>query len=110
MVHLGVLWVRDIMFNGFALFDGGVETCGKVGMISLLEPEDVVESVIGEVPDVGSVGAESILGHDDLEVRMLFPELFEPAPAGVTLTIVLVVPVMLEDGLRRRGRLCHLPR
>jgi hypothetical protein len=103
MAHLGVFGIRDIVFNGIAFFDGLVETCGKVGVISLLESEDIVESVLDEVSDVGSIGTEAVLGHDGFEVRMLFSEFGEPSSAGVALTVVLVVPVMVEDGLGRQS-------
>jgi len=103
MAHPGALGIRDMVFNGMAFFDGGVETSGKEGVISLLESEDIVEPVLDEVPDVGSIGAEAILGHDGLEVRVLSSEFGEPSPAGVALTVVLVVPVLVEDGLGRQS-------
>ncbi|MGD9817866.1 MAG: hypothetical protein AB7V04_04110 [Desulfomonilaceae bacterium] len=34
---------------------------------------------------------------------MPFPEFGEPPPAGIALAVVLVVPVMVEDGLGRQG-------
>jgi len=103
MVHLGVLRILAIVFDGLTFFDGRVETCGKVDVISLLEPRDIVESVLDEVPDLGSVGTEAVLGHDAFEVRMLLSEFGEPSSAGFSLTVVLVVPVMVEDGLGRQS-------
>lgn len=38
MVHLGILWILNIVFNGLTFFNGGVQTCGKVCMISFLKP------------------------------------------------------------------------
>jgi hypothetical protein len=62
-----------------------------------------VTSVLDEVPDVGSIGTEAIFGNDDLQVRVVFPEFFEPSPAGVPFTVILVVTVVVEDRLWRQG-------
>ena len=93
----------DVVLDGLALLDGGVQTCGKVCVISFLEAEDEVASVLDEVPDVGSIGTETVLGDDGLEVRVVFSEFLEPSSAGVALTVILVVTVVLEDRLGRQG-------
>jgi len=72
-------------------------------VISFFEAKDEVASVLNEVPDMGSIGAEAILGQDDLQVRVVLPEFFEPSSTGVALTVVFVVAVMFEDGLRGQG-------
>lgn len=72
-------------------------------MISFLEPQNEAASMLDEVPDVRSIGAEAILGNDDFQVRVVFSEFFEPSSTGVALTVVLVVTVLVEDRLRRQG-------
>jgi hypothetical protein len=103
VLDFGILVILDGMLDSLPLGNSGVQTGGQVRVVPFLESQDEVASVLDEVPDVGRVGAKAVLGRDDFQVRVVFPELLEPSSASVALTVVFVVTIMIEDGLGRQG-------
>jgi hypothetical protein len=56
-----------------------------------------------QLADVGGVGGEPILDHDQLQVGMLAAQVFQQPLGGVALAVVLLGPIRLEDRLGGEG-------
>jgi hypothetical protein len=97
---LGIVLADDMDSVGFqALADLGEQ----VGMVPRLGPQDEVDALLKQVFSVRAVAAQSVLGHDHRQVRVLPAELLHPAAAGVAFTVVLLLPVGALDRLRTEG-------
>src|SRR5712691_567167 len=48
----------------------GLHLCKEIGMIAFFDPENIVTTVIMQRLDVGSIGAQTVFGDDELEMRV----------------------------------------
>ena len=63
-------------------------------MVRLLYAQDEMRLGRPQVADVRRIAAQGVLDHDDIQMRMVFAERFEPAACAVSFTVVLVVAVL----------------
>ena len=92
--------VGQEQFDHFSPFGRCVDLAEHVGMISGLGREDVAEIMGHQILDVRGVGAQAILGDDDLQMRVFPPEIGDKASGGVPLAIVFGGAVLPSDEFR----------
>jgi hypothetical protein len=80
-----------------------IELSEEMNVVALLDAEnEMVAQVLNEA-DERAVGADGIMGDDDLEMGVLRLELREKPPAGVEPIVVFCRPILLGDDLRNEG-------
>lgn len=80
-----------------------VKASEKVSVVGLLDVEDETAIHFREKPDVRSVGADGILGYNNLDMGMLIAELLDKSFAGIDFTVVFVTTVLPGDDLGDQG-------
>ena len=102
MAHSLSFWVHHRVLDRLPVCHGLIQASREVLVVVVFEAEDEVATAGLKVPDVGSVGAESILGDDGFQMRMVFSKLLQPPPARIALAVVLGLPVLFADELGRQ--------
>jgi hypothetical protein len=69
------------------------------GMVAFLDPQKVMHLVVLQYFDVRGIGTEAVFGDDQLEVRMILPQLGDQALGGTPFTVILGRAILLDNGL-----------
>jgi hypothetical protein len=77
-----------------------IELSEQMSVVALFDVENEMIAQILNEPDAGTVGADGIMGEDDLQMGMLCVQLGEKAPASIELTVVLGRAGLLGDDFR----------
>jgi len=87
---------------GLAGVIGVAQPLEQEGVVAGFDADDVTHTGVGQVAEVGSVGAQSVLDDNDRQVGMLLAKAFQPAARGVAFAIILGGAVLLDDRLGRQ--------
>ena len=82
---------------------GGDEFLEQEGMVSRLGPQDEVHPQILEFADVLRIAGETVLDHNQPQMRVFLPDFPQQPLGGVALAVVLSRAVLLDDRLRGEG-------
>lgn len=72
-------------------------------VITGLDREEIVQIMAFEFLDVRGIGAQGILGDNDLQMRMLAAQVRKEALGGIALAVILGRAVLPADHLRTQG-------
>jgi hypothetical protein len=97
-VHL--LTVRQHQVRDLSPLGRLVDLAEHKSVITGLGREDITKIMAHQILDVRGVGAQAILGDNDLQMRMLTAEIGHKASGGVALAIVFGGAVLPPDGFR----------
>ena len=78
-------------------FLSGLHLFEERGMIACFAPEHRVATVIMQRLDVGSIGAQTVFGDDELEMRVVLTQLDQEAFGGIPFTIIFVRAILLHN-------------
>src|SRR5713101_7197529 len=75
-------------------------------MVPYFDTQNIMEVVILQKLDMGSVGTQAVLGDDHLEVGVVLAQLRDEAFGGIALTIVFLGAVLLDNRLGHQRNDC----
>ena len=78
----------------------GLDLLEQIGMIPFFDTQDVVQPVLVQGLDVGSMRTQTIFGDDELQVGMILTQLGHKALGSMTFIIILDRPIMIDNRLR----------
>lgn len=71
----------------------------QVGMIPLFNTQNIMDIVIVQHLDMGSVGTQAVFGDDQLKMGVVLAQFRDEALGGIALTIVFLGAVLLDNRL-----------
>ena len=93
-------------FRDISIGNGIVNVLEKKCVITFFCSQDIMEIICFKVFNVGTVGTQTILVDNELQVRMVLAQFAEKTPYGITFTVHFCLAVLFPDGFR--GKNNHL--
>ena len=87
-------------FRDISIGHGIVYVLEKKFVVPLFYAQDIVEIMASRSSICGTVGTESILVDNELQVRMVLTQFAEKTPYGITFTVHFGLAVLFFDGFR----------
>ncbi|MHC1743359.1 MAG: hypothetical protein AB9873_10050 [Syntrophobacteraceae bacterium] len=78
MIHARIFFIRETVLDRLSELHGGIHARKEVFVIVLFDAEDEVAVSGHNIPDVGSIGAQSVFDDDGFKMRVVFSEVSEP--------------------------------